>query len=258
MLDWVTLMLAFLAVLLQIVVIRSKSGTIVERSTERPASSIPYASDHQLILDISHSIRQDTDSHWSDALCWIAENFDSVDQPTISAAFTGGPRPSSFFRDRRVLPLPSRFGYYVGYRVAERGAKEKLLSELDELGDEKARSPLLLPPMREFAGRGRQRNRRFHSHLDQQLGSSRQLCDVPIGGSRNRQGGYQYHQPGFHLGRGWRGDGARNLDFPCYGDRHGHQRVQLAAAGFCRFGVQQRNIDASSAEISLAGRAGRK
>ena len=35
MLDWVTLMLAFLAVLLQTFVTRSKSAKIVERSTEK-------------------------------------------------------------------------------------------------------------------------------------------------------------------------------------------------------------------------------
>ncbi len=52
-------------------------------ATFAAASLTPNASDHQLILDIPHPIRQDTDSHWSDALCWTAENFDSVDEPTI-------------------------------------------------------------------------------------------------------------------------------------------------------------------------------
>jgi hypothetical protein len=56
----------------------------------------PNASDHQLILDVPHPIRGDTDSHWPDALCWTAEHFDSTKAPEVSAAFTGGPKPSTF------------------------------------------------------------------------------------------------------------------------------------------------------------------
>ena len=99
----------------------------------------PNASDHQLILDVPHPIRQDTDAHWPDALCWTAQNFDSTNPPVISAAFTGGPKPSTFSEDRRLTPLPSRFGYYIGLRVATQAAKTRSLSELDRLDNQAAR-----------------------------------------------------------------------------------------------------------------------
>jgi hypothetical protein len=99
----------------------------------------PNASDHQLILDVPHPIREDTDVHWRDALCWTAEHFDSTNPSEISAGFTGGPKPSTFSGDRRLAPLPSRFDYYVGLRVAAQAAKTRSLSELDRLDDQAAR-----------------------------------------------------------------------------------------------------------------------
>jgi len=50
---------------------------------------MPDASDHQLILDVPHPIRQETDAHWQDALCWTAEHFDSTNPSEISAASLG-------------------------------------------------------------------------------------------------------------------------------------------------------------------------
>ena len=99
----------------------------------------PNASDHQLILDVPHPIREDTDAHWGDALCWTAEHFDSSNPSVISAGFTGGPRPSTYTADRRVSPLPSRFGYYIGLRVATQAAKTRSLLKLDRLDDQAAR-----------------------------------------------------------------------------------------------------------------------
>jgi len=99
----------------------------------------PDASDHQLILDVPHPICQETDAHWQDALCWTAEHFDSTNPSEISAAFTGGPKPSTFSGDGRLGPLPSRFGYYIGLRVAAQAAKTRSLSELDRMDDQAAR-----------------------------------------------------------------------------------------------------------------------
>jgi hypothetical protein len=99
----------------------------------------PNASDHQLILDVPHPIREDTDAHWKDALCWTAEHFDSTNSSEVSAGFTGGPKPSTYSEDRRLAPLPSRFGYYVGLRVATQAAKTRSLSELDRLDNRAAR-----------------------------------------------------------------------------------------------------------------------
>jgi hypothetical protein len=108
-------------------------------ATETASVSTPNASDHQLILDVPHPIRADTDSHWPDAVCWTAEHFDSTNQSDISAAFTGGPKPSTFSGDRRLFPLPSRFGYYIGLRVAAHAVKTRSLSELNRLDDQAAR-----------------------------------------------------------------------------------------------------------------------
>jgi hypothetical protein len=99
----------------------------------------PNASDHQLILDVPHPIREDTVAHWPDALCWTAEHFDSTNPSEVSASFTGGPKPSTFSGDPRLAPLPSRFGYYIGLRVATQAAKTRPLSELDRLDDQAAR-----------------------------------------------------------------------------------------------------------------------
>lgn len=107
------------------------------------------ASDHQLILDVPHPIREDTDAHWQDALCWTAEHFDSTNPLEVSAAFTGGPKPSTFSRNPRLVPLPSRFGYYIGLRVAAQAAKARSLSELDRMDNQGAR-PLVARALTEL------------------------------------------------------------------------------------------------------------
>ena len=99
----------------------------------------PDASDHQLTLDVPHPIRRDADAHWGSALCWMAEHFDSTNPSEISAGFTGGPKPATYSGDRRLAPLPSRFGYYIGLRVAAQAAKARSLSELDRLDNQAAR-----------------------------------------------------------------------------------------------------------------------
>jgi hypothetical protein len=113
----------------------------------------PNASDHQLILDVPHPIREDTDAHWGDALCWTAEHFNSINPSEISAGFTGGPKPSTFSGDRRLAPLPSRFGYYIGLRVAAQAAKTRSLSLLDRLDDQAAR-PVVVRALAELMQAG--------------------------------------------------------------------------------------------------------
>ena len=108
-------------------------------ATYAASALTPNASDHQLILDVPHPIREDTDAHWPDALCWTAEHFDSTNPSEISAAFTGGPKPYTFSKDDRLGPLPSRFGYYIGLRVATQAAKDRSLSELDHMDNQGAR-----------------------------------------------------------------------------------------------------------------------
>ena len=92
----------------------------------------PGATDHQLLLDKPTPIRAGTDPHWGDALCWVATRFDATDDQNISQGFMGGEHPEG---------LPSRFGYYVGLRVAAEAARVNAggLPGLARLSDEQAR-----------------------------------------------------------------------------------------------------------------------
>ena len=99
-------------------------------ATFAAATMTPGASDHQLILDQPSPIRPATDAHWGEALCWVATRFDATDDEDIGNAFTGGQHPPEF---------PSRFGYYVGLRVASEAAKTQRLPGIARLSDEQAR-----------------------------------------------------------------------------------------------------------------------
>jgi hypothetical protein len=88
------------------------------------------ATDRQLLLDLPQPIRAAVDANWTDALCLVAQSFDSAEAERIAQAFTGGQHPSG---------LPSRYGYYVGLRLAEAAARSNDLGALAQLGDEAAR-----------------------------------------------------------------------------------------------------------------------
>jgi hypothetical protein len=92
----------------------------------------PGSTDHQLLLDLPTPIRAPTDARWGEALCWIATHFDSTDDDDISGAFTGGSHNAPGF--------PSRFGYYVGLRIAQQAASgTRGLPQLDRLSLQQAR-----------------------------------------------------------------------------------------------------------------------
>jgi hypothetical protein len=90
----------------------------------------PGATDHQLLLDRPAPIRAPTDARWGQALCWIATRFDTTDEKDIRAAFLASAQPPD---------LPSRFGYYVGLRVATEVARTSDLPAMARLSDEEAR-----------------------------------------------------------------------------------------------------------------------
>lgn len=90
----------------------------------------PGSNDHQLLLDQPTPIRAATDAHWGEALCWVASRFDDTADSDIKAAFTGGEHPAEF---------PSRFGYYVGLRVAAEAAGARGLPALARMSDAQAR-----------------------------------------------------------------------------------------------------------------------
>ncbi len=99
-------------------------------ATYAASAMTPGATDHQLLLDLPTPIRPATDARWGEALCWISTRFDSAQSGDADAAFTGGKRPGE---------LPSRFGYYVGMRIAAEAAKRRPLPALARLDDEGAR-----------------------------------------------------------------------------------------------------------------------
>jgi hypothetical protein len=99
-------------------------------ATFATSTMTPGATDHQLLLDQPAPIRPQTDAHWPQALCWIAARFDATDSRDIGAAFTGSEQPPD---------LPSRFGYYVGLRIAAEVARGSDLPAITQLGDENAR-----------------------------------------------------------------------------------------------------------------------
>ena len=100
-------------------------------ATFAASTMTPGATDHQLLLDLPTPIRPATEAHWGEALCWIATRFEVTDDSDLSTAFLGNEQASGF---------PSRFGYYVGLRVAAEAAGAKGgLAAVSRLNDEQAR-----------------------------------------------------------------------------------------------------------------------
>ena len=93
------------------------------------AAMTPHASDHQLLLDTPTAIRPPTDVHWTEALCYVSSHFDDTSSKALAGALTMGSTPPT--------GLPSRFGYYVGYRIAE--ATHQPVTSLARLGNKAAR-----------------------------------------------------------------------------------------------------------------------
>ena len=109
-------------------------------ATQAAAAITPGATDHQLLLDQPLPIRAATDAAWPIALCRVAKAFDSIDEKTIAIAFSSGLNPPG---------LPSRFGYYVGLRIAERATATHTLPELARMPDETAR-PVVVAALAEL------------------------------------------------------------------------------------------------------------
>lgn len=101
----------------------------------------PGATDDELLLTLPEPIRPAVDAHMAAAVCAVRARLDSQADDDQNALF-------SF---RRLSPeLPPRFGYYVGYRVAQRLGQRRSLEELAHLPPNKVR-PLIDRALREMA-----------------------------------------------------------------------------------------------------------
>lgn len=80
-------------------------------AVDAAAAMTPGATDHQLLLDIPTTIRAPTDAGWTEALCFVSTHFDDTSDTVTGQALMGDGKPPS--------GLPDRFGYYVGYRLAQ-------------------------------------------------------------------------------------------------------------------------------------------
>jgi hypothetical protein len=84
----------------------------------------PDATDAQLLLTSPKPLRPEVEKDRRAAVCAVASRLDSKDADDLGGLFSSGPE---------VQGLPPRFGYYVGYLVAEEAAKSQSLSQLAHL-----------------------------------------------------------------------------------------------------------------------------
>ncbi|MEH3099743.1 hypothetical protein [Sphingomonas adhaesiva] len=94
------------------------------------ATMMPHATDHQLLLDIPTPVRAPMEARWTDALCFVAAHFDDTDSAATASALQMGGKPPD--------GLPDRFGYYVGFRLAQ--ATGLKITQLSRLGNMDART----------------------------------------------------------------------------------------------------------------------
>jgi hypothetical protein len=89
----------------------------------------PDADDGQLLLMRPKPIRAAVDATWPAAACLVGAKLHSSDEDDMRALFQGGEETTGF---------PSRFGYYVGLRVAEELGGQYGLAELARMKPEVA------------------------------------------------------------------------------------------------------------------------
>lgn len=105
----------------------------------------PDADDKALLLTLPKPIRADVDARWPAALCFTRTRLFSGDAADMKALFTYSTRAQEF---------PSRFGYYVGLRIAEELGGQYPLPALAHLPPERVKTllPATIDAMIEKAG----------------------------------------------------------------------------------------------------------
>ena len=78
-----------------------------------------------LMLSVPRPIGPEVDADWPAALCLMRTKLDSTAREDYAAMFMGGSPEQAY---------PPRWGYYVGYRLAQRALRDHSLAELAHLG----------------------------------------------------------------------------------------------------------------------------
>ncbi|MGK6355030.1 DUF2268 domain-containing putative Zn-dependent protease [Sphingomonas sp. DT-207] len=90
----------------------------------------PEADDRALLLTIPRPIRAEVDPRLGEAMCLTLAKLDST-APDDYSGF--------FFGDGKGTGFPPRFGYYVGYRLAQKLGEGRSLQQLAALSPDKVR-----------------------------------------------------------------------------------------------------------------------
>lgn len=93
----------------------------------------PGASLKDLMLETPRPIAPEVDAAWAEALCFVAARIDSTEQDDYRNLFMGGTEGQRF---------PPRWGYYIGYRLAQRALAHHSIQKLAHMPAAQA-EPLL-------------------------------------------------------------------------------------------------------------------
>ena len=94
----------------------------------------PGSDDHALALTLPRPIRPEVQPRLAEAMCFTRTSFDSEDPAVSHLFFRGGGQEGAF---------PPRFGYFVGYVLAQRLGEGMPLEQLAKLGPAQVRARLL-------------------------------------------------------------------------------------------------------------------
>lgn len=101
----------------------------------------PGADDRMLMLTTPKPIRPAVDAQFSAAMCFARDNFEST-APAIYSEF--------FLNGGTGVPYPTRFGYYLGYRIAQKMGETHSLQQLATMTPDRV-EPLMLKAIGELA-----------------------------------------------------------------------------------------------------------
>ena len=94
----------------------------------------PGADDRALLLTIPRPMRPEVEPHLAGAVCLARAKFDSISQEDAAEFFMGGAGGKAF---------PPRFGYYVGYRIAQMLGETRSLQQLAKMPPAEVRKAML-------------------------------------------------------------------------------------------------------------------